>query len=58
MEMHALAYCYHWDSLSLWNLPRNERKMWVEMVVEQHKAERKQINDGGSSSSSTYKESV
>lgn len=57
MEMHALAYCYHWDSHSLWKLPRNERKMWVNMVIEQNKAERKQINDSGNSSSSAYKES-
>ena len=55
--MHALAYTYHWDSLSLWSLPRNERKMWVDMVIEQRKAEQQQINDSGSSSSSTYKES-
>ena len=57
MEMHILAYCYHWDSRSLWSLPRNERKMWTDMVIAQHKAEQQQINDGGSSSSSTYKES-
>ena len=57
MEMHILAYTYHWDSYSLWSLPRNERRMWVELVVEQKKAEQKQINSSGSSSSSTYKES-
>ena len=57
MEMHILAYTYHWDSHSLWSLPRNERRMWVELVVEQKKAEQKQINDSGNSSSSTYKES-
>lgn len=56
-EMHILAYCYHWDSHLLWSLPRNERKMWVNMVIEQHKAEREQINQGGSSNSSTYTES-
>lgn len=57
MEMHILAYTYHWDSRSLWSLPRNERRMWVELVVEQKKAEQKQINNSGNSSSSTYKES-
>lgn len=57
MEMHILAYTYHWDSHSLWGLPRNERRMWVELVVEQKKAEQKQINNSGNSSSSTYKES-
>lgn len=31
--------------------------MWVNMVIEQHKAEREQINQGGSSNSSTYTES-
>ena len=55
--MHILAYCYHWDSRSLWGLPRNERKMWVNMIIEQRKAEQEQINNGGSSKSSTYIES-
>ena len=55
--MHILAYCYHWDSQTIWSLPRNERRMWVNMVIEQHKAEQQQINNGGGSSSSTYKES-
>ena len=57
MEMHAIAYTYHWDSNALWNLPRNERRMWVDMIIEQHKAEQKQYNHSGDSPSSTYKES-
>lgn len=57
MEMHTLAYCYNWDSHSLWSLPRNERKMWVNMIIEQRKAEKKQFSDSGNSSSSTYTES-
>ena len=55
--MHAIAYVYHWDRNTLWSLPRNERKMWFNMIVEQRKSEQEQINKGGSSSSSTYKES-
>ena len=54
--MHTLAYCYHWDSHSVWELPRNERKMWVDLVLQQHKAEQQQISNSGSSTS-TYKES-
>lgn len=37
--MHILAYCYHWDRDTLWNLSRRERIMWVEMVLAQKKME-------------------
>lgn len=55
--MHTLAYIYHWDSRSIWELPRNERKMWVDMIIQQHKAEQKQLNNSGSTPSSSYVES-
>lgn len=54
--MHILAYCYHWDRDTLWNMTRSERKMWVRMVLAQKKAE----NNGASAennSVSTYMES-
>ena len=57
VEMHILAYDYHWDNHTIWSLPRNERKMWVDMLMQQHKAEHDSINNSASSSSSTYKES-
>jgi hypothetical protein len=54
-EMHVIAYCYHWSNESLWSLPRNERKMWVEIIKEQKNAENRETESGHSSS--TYKES-
>lgn len=55
-DMHILAYVYHWDRDTLWLLPRSERKMWAEMVLEQKKAENKSINNSGNSPN-TYTES-
>nr|DAH50447.1 MAG TPA: hypothetical protein [Caudoviricetes sp.] len=37
--MHILAYCYHWDRNTLWELSTRERKMWVGMVLTQKKLE-------------------
>ena len=54
--MHILAYCYHWDRETLWNLSQSERKMWVKMVLAQKKAENKDLGNDDSSVS-TYKES-
>lgn len=55
--MHILAYCYHWDRNTLWNMSRSERKMWVKMVLAQKKAENKGLDDDDDNSVSTYKES-
>ena len=55
-EMHILAYCYHWDRNTLWDMSRSERKMWVEMVLAQKKAETKGVSEENSSTS-TYRES-
>lgn len=55
--MHILAYCYHWDRDSLWNMSRSERKMWVKMVLAQKKAETKGLDSSSKSSVSTYMES-
>lgn len=38
-EMHVLAYVYHWDRNSLWNLPIKERRKWVDLVIKQRQAE-------------------
>jgi hypothetical protein len=54
--MHIIAYCYHWDNSTLWNLPRHERKMWVDKIIEQKKAENNEINKSGNSNPS-YNES-
>lgn len=53
--MHILAYCYHWDRDTLWNMSRSERKLWVDMVLAQKKAETKGL-DNDSHSTSTYTE--
>lgn len=54
--MHLLAYCYHWDRNTLWNLPKLEREMWAELVQEQLKAEKEAVSGSGKSPSNDYKE--
>lgn len=54
--MHILAYCYHWDRNTLWEMSRSERKLWVKMVLAQKEAESKSVNNENHSMS-TYKES-
>lgn len=39
-EMHILAYIYHWDRNSIWDLPISERKRWVQLIKDQKEAER------------------
>ena len=43
--MHVLAYVYHWDRNSLWNLPINERHKWVDIVLKQKQAENDSLED-------------
>lgn len=45
MEMHLLAYTYHWDINSLWNLTLSHRKKWVEMILKQKQAERDSLEN-------------
>jgi len=47
MEMHILAYVYHWERDTLWSLPIMERKMWVKMVHEQKEAENEAASNAG-----------
>lgn len=57
--MHVLAYTYHWERDTLWNMTRSERKMWVKMVQMQKTAENNALNKGNKSySPSTYKEGI
>lgn len=39
-EMHLLAYVYHWDRNSIWNIPLKERKRWVRLILEQNEKEK------------------
>lgn len=41
LEMHILAYFYHWSRDSVVSMPRRERRMWVNQIREQIKAENK-----------------
>lgn len=43
--MHVLAYVYHWDRNTLWNMPIRERKKWVEIVEEQKRAENEALEN-------------
>lgn len=57
--MHVLAYTYHWERDTLWDMTRSERKMWVKMVQMQKTAENNALNKGNKSySPSTYKEGI
>ena len=56
-EMHILAYCYHWDRDTLWKMPRSERKLWVEMVQKQKKAESDALSNENGTPESAYMES-
>lgn len=44
-EMHVLAYIYHWDRDSLWNIPISERRKWVEIVMQQKNSEREAMEN-------------
>ncbi len=39
IEVHVIAYIYHWGRNEILNLPVNERKMYVEFIKEQKEAE-------------------
>ena len=58
-EIHLLAYVYHWDRKSLWDMSSTERKLWVKMVLSEKKAEEEAVDGSveNNSSVSTYSES-
>ena len=39
--MHILAYIYHWGRDEVRKIPRNERRLWVEKIIEQKNKENK-----------------
>ena len=51
MEMHNLAYFYHWSREECWNIPCTERGVFNDRIRQQMRAE----NKGSSNSSSTPK---
>ena len=60
LQMHLLAYEYHWGYNELLDMPRSDRGLFYDMVQEQLKAENDSIRESThntSSSSKTYMES-
>lgn len=41
--MHIIAYVYHWDRETLWNMSSRERRMWVKLINTQKKMENDSI---------------
>ena len=53
--MHLLAYKYHWGYEELMNMPRKERKLFYDMVLEQIKAENDSIDESSKQDTPTSK---
>lgn len=45
MEMHIIAYVYHWGYSDLISLSPKERKVWVKMILDQKEAEKEGYED-------------
>lgn len=60
MDIHILAYTYHWSRESLWDMTRSERTMWVKLVQMQKQAESNALNNSSNKgySPSAYRESI
>jgi hypothetical protein len=43
MEMHIIAYIYHWERDTIRKLGSTERKKWVELIMKQKDAENSQV---------------
>lgn len=41
--MHILAYIYHWSRAEIRGIPRKERIMWVEKIIDQKNKENKAV---------------
>lgn len=39
VEVHIIAYIYHWGRNEIMNLPINERKEYIEFIKQQKEAE-------------------
>ena len=42
-ETHIIAYVYHWDKNSIWNMSTTERRKWVEMIINQKRVEQESL---------------
>ena len=60
LQIHLLAYKYHWGYEELMTMPRQERKLFYDMVLEQINAENESVKEseqGTPTSKKTYVES-
>lgn len=60
LQMHLLAYKYHWGYKELMSMPRQERKLFYDMVLEQINAENESVRESSQdtpTSKKTYAES-
>lgn len=57
MEVHNLAYFYHWSRKECWEIPCHERGVFNDRIKQQCKAEAKSGNNSGNTPRSSYKES-
>ena len=56
LEIHNLAYIYHWSREECWNIPCTERGVFNDMIKRQIKAE-SGGNNSGTPNKPKYKES-
>ena len=56
LEIHNLAYIYHWSREECWNTPCTERGVFNDMIQQQIKAE-SGGNNSGTPNKPKYKES-
>ena len=57
LEVHNLAYFYHWSREECWNTPCTERGVFNDRIKRQLKAESNGGNNSGTPKTSNYKES-
>lgn len=58
IEIHNLAYFYHWSREECWNVPCTERGMFNDQIRKQMKAENGGNNSGSPKDISKYRESM
>lgn len=57
LEIHNLAYFYHWGREECWNTPCTERGVFNDRIRQQLKAESGSSNNSGTPNKPKYKES-
>ena len=57
LEIHNLAYFYHWSRTECWNTPCTERGVFNDRIRQQLKAESNSSSNSGTPSKPKYKES-